>query len=119
MATAKTCAADLRTRMVMQAEVRVPNGTGGSVGQSQWCDIATVWAKLESWKGREVQQAAQQQATQWYKVTIRYRNDVKPSHRFVFMDHGVRHVLNVRDVPVNVDMRSQWLAFNAEEGAAV
>lgn len=54
-----------------------------------WVDIATVWAQVQSLRGREFFAAAQVQQEQSIKVRVRYRTDVTQTCRLVW--NGVNH----------------------------
>lgn len=76
-----------------------------------WTTYGTVWAQVESTGGAEGTVANQQQATQAFNITIRYRNDVRTNHRILY---GGR-TMYVDGPPVNVGEAFTWLLIRCVE----
>ncbi|MAO13712.1 phage head closure protein [Marinobacter sp.] len=52
----------------------------GEMGEG-WADLATVWGSIDSVTGREFMAASAEQATTTHRITIYYRDDLKPDMR--------------------------------------
>jgi SPP1 family predicted phage head-tail adaptor len=72
----------IRNRVTLQQLTTANDGQGGRA--KTFATLAQVWARLEPWKGNENVSAGQQHSELLTKVTIRYRDDVKPKQRIVF-----------------------------------
>lgn len=111
-------AAKLRNRVVLQSLAETSDTAGGFV--SSWQAVATLWAQVTPVAergiigGGEQQQAMQQQANQWFRITLRYRTGVTAAMRIVM---GSR-VFNIRRV-TNKDEQNKVLELMVEEGVAV
>lgn len=111
-------AAKFRNRVTLQSLIETADTAGGFV--SSWQTVATLWAQVTPvaergiMGGGEQQQAMQQQASQWYRITLRYRIGMTAAMRIVM---GSR-VFNIRRV-TNKDEQNTILELMAEEGVAV
>jgi SPP1 family predicted phage head-tail adaptor len=81
----------LRTEMMLQNVVETTDGSGGFV--VSWVDVALVWAAIESvsprtesFGGRQIEEAS-------HRITMRYRDDVKPGQRLVHASKNYRVLL--------------------------
>lgn len=72
----------LDQRVRIEREVRVPDGGGGA--SVEWVELVTVWARVEPLTGRERDHAQQAQHPADYRVTMRYRTDVRESDRLIW-----------------------------------
>jgi len=81
----RTLIGELRHRIELQSASESADSYGQDV--RTWTTYGTVWAMVEMSPGTEIQLGLSQQALAPYRVTIRYRGDVRPSHRIV---HGSR-----------------------------
>lgn len=98
----------LRHRATIQQLVNIDDGAGGSI--ETWQDIATVWAAIEPLRGNERYTAQQVQSTLSHKVTIRYREGIKPQMRLTYKGR----VFEVESV-IDVEERHQWLELLCSE----
>jgi len=68
---------------------------------------ATVWAAFRTLSGNERIAAEQVEAVQTHEVTIRYRADVTPAHRFKMSERifDIKDVRNVDEANIELRMR--------------
>ncbi len=101
----------LRQRVTIQSPVGTPDGGGGNV--RTWSSVTTVGAEVLPVNGGEAFRAGIANATQFYRVTIRFREDVTPIHRLLWKGTP----LNIRTIgdPTN---RREELLITAESGVA-
>lgn len=100
---------NLRHRVTIQRAKEAQNSFGEPV--LEWQDVGKVWARVEDLSGREyfaARQVAVAEVTT--RVTIRWRDDVKPSMRILA---GSR-VLDVRSV-IDPDGRRRELQLMCRE----
>lgn len=71
-----------RERVTIQA----PRDVRSTLGETtlQWDDVATVWAYVYAYSGRDVLQAMQVNMIITHKVFIRYRDGITPEHRLLW-----------------------------------
>lgn len=100
---------DLRHRVTVQRQQKVPDGRGGFV--TSWVDVATVWAAVQALRPYERIQAQQTQTGMTHQVVIRYRTGVTADMRIV---HDGRF-LYLQGPPVDPDGRRRWLQLLCEE----
>lgn len=62
-----------------------------------WLPVATVWAAVESLRGRELETTATRLAEASHKIRIRYRTGVHPTMRVVGQDGRVFDIQAVLD----------------------
>lgn len=72
---------DLRHRLVLEEPQRVDDGAGGA--DTSWVAVDTIWAGVMTSRGSEGVRSGRVSGSVSHEVTIRYRDDVKPSMRFV------------------------------------
>jgi len=101
-------AGKLRHRATIQQLVNTDDGAGGSI--ETWQDIATVWAAIEPLRGNERYTAQQVQSTLTHKVTIRYREGIKPQMRLTYKGR-------IFDIVSAIDIKElhQWLELLCSE----
>lgn len=89
-------AAELNTRITL-ARFESYRDSDGILHES-WTTYAETFAKVEPLVGREYMAAAQVQAEDQVKVTMRYRDDMKPSDRLTMRgEHwDIRSIQNIR-----------------------
>lgn len=108
-------ASRLRHRITLQRAELTP-GDGGQF-QTEWQDVATVWAEVTPLDNRvwtaETLQDGQLAARVTHAVLLRYRDGVTADMRVSFRG---RH-FNILSV-VNIGERNRVLRLLAEEGAA-
>lgn len=111
-------AAKLNKQVILQTLVETADTAGGFV--SSWQTVATLWAQVMPvaergiMGGDEVQWAMQQQDSQLFRITLRYRTGVTAAMRLVM---GSR-VFNIRRVTDKGEAHAV-LELIAEEGGAV
>ena len=72
----------LRHRVSLQKLEHVQNQTTGEMGES-WVQVKKLYARVEPLSAREFIAAQQENSEVSARITIRYRNDIKPGMRFV------------------------------------
>ena len=89
-------AGKLRTRLVLEAPVRTPDGAGGH--EVEWQTVAEFFAHVEPARASTtvVGDATRQQLT--HRVTLRHREDVHPSMRLLRNGQHVMRIDTVRDL---------------------
>ena len=97
---------------IESAAGRVRVGPGHA---SNWAPIATVRAEVLPVNGGEAFSQGLERGTQFYRVTIRHRDDVTPQHRLIWHRRGGDVLLNVRTCD-DPDNRRQALLMSAESG---
>ena len=85
-------ASKLTERVTIQSLSELQNALGERV--NEWSDVAEIWARVADVSGREYLAAGATQNSAQTKITIRYRDDVRPSMRVI---HG-RNVYNIEAV---------------------
>lgn len=101
----------LRTRLVIEAPVETPDGSGG-VARS-FSDVAAVWAEVVPLSARERMQAGATGVSVTHRIRIRHRDDVTTRHR---LRHGTRsfRIAALRDA----ESTGRFLLIEAEERRA-
>lgn len=72
----------LRHRVEIQRRAEALDGYGQDT--EAWLPVATVWAAIESLRGRELEAAATRLAEVSHKIRIRYRDGIWPEMRVVY-----------------------------------
>lgn len=77
-------AGKLRERVTIQA----PREVRSTLGETtlEWADVATVWANVYPYSGRDILQAMQANVVITHKVYIRYRPGITPEHRILWRE---------------------------------
>lgn len=101
---------ELDQRIQLQSVTKVRDGGGGFT--ETWATYATVWAKIRTMTGREREAAQRIEAHANYLLVIRYRSDVKTTHRIQWRGR----VFNIR-FPKTAGPRTSWLEMECELGA--
>ena len=101
----------LRHRVTIQQSTTTSDGAGGS--PKTWGDVVTVWAEVLPVNGGETFRHGIQNATQFYRVTIRMRTGITPANRLVW--NGTP--LNIRTC-ADPDGTREALLLTVESGAA-
>lgn len=70
---------DRQVTLQRSIEYRTPSGAA----QTDWQNVATVWAAAKPMRGQEVFQSGQRQAERVVTFVIRYRADLGPTWRIV------------------------------------
>jgi SPP1 family predicted phage head-tail adaptor len=71
----------------------------------------TVWAKVLPLSGKIQDETPQRENTVTYRVTIRFRQDIKPDDEIVW--RGRR--LKITTTPLSVEARNIWTQFECKE----
>ena len=98
----------LRHRATIQQLVNIDDGAGGSI--ETWENVATVWAAIEPLRGNERYTAQQVQSTLTHKVTIRYREGIKPQMRLTYEGR----IFDIESV-IDIEERHRWLELLCSE----
>lgn len=72
----------LDQRVVLQEELRSPDGQGGYT--LVWITVAILWAAVTPVSGREIVHSDQLQPRDLYRVTIRNRKGITTAHRLLW-----------------------------------
>ena len=82
-----TLASELTQRVSIQQQVRVDDGYGGQ--SVSWTELTNVFARVEPVYVSEGERAVGDQldARAGYRITVRYRADIKASMRIVWKSH--------------------------------
>lgn len=81
MAVQPLTSGELRSRVRIEAEERVPNGQGGF--HTQWSPVATVWAKKVPLRGDEMTRESVTRSVSFARFVIRPLRAVTTKHRLV------------------------------------
>ncbi|MCL6443924.1 MAG: phage head closure protein [Alicyclobacillus sp.] len=76
----------LRHRLTLQKRTSTTSANGWPT-ETDWQDVATVWAAIVPVKGKEFWAAAAVNMQDTVQITIRYRADVTPNMRGVWNGH--------------------------------
>lgn len=71
----------------------------------------TVWAKVLPLSGRIEDETPQRENIVTYRITIRYRQDIKPDDEIVW--RGRR--LKITTPPIDIESRRRWVVIEAKE----
>lgn len=99
-------------RLRYKIELQSAESTKDAAGQKQlfYTTYATVWAAIEPLTGREALVAQQVRASVTHKITVYYRNDLKPTHR---IKYGSR-IFDI-NVSKNLKEESVWHELTCTE----
>src|SRR5687768_9345077 len=87
----------LRYRLTFEgAGTAVDDGQGGVVTLPE-TTVAVVWGSLVGISGREQVEGGQVNARALYQVVIRYRADIRPTHRITTPDGRVFNIQSILD----------------------
>lgn len=78
-------AGSLRNRVSIEEAVTVSDGQGGRA-ITEWTPIATVWASVRPFTGRETFETGQILGAVSHEVKIRYRAGIGVKHRITYKD---------------------------------
>ncbi len=104
-------ARDLRHSIVVERSTSVQNPKGGY--NTAWAPIASVWAAIKGLDGRESVMAQVLEGISFYRLTIRWCDDLRQSDQII-LDDGKR--LNIRSI-MDPDGRRRWLQILADTGS--
>jgi len=76
-------AGQLRDRVTIQQKTSVRDAQGGRA--VTWDRLTTVWARVQPLRASEALQAAAVRASVLYRVTVRYRADIQPTMRLLWI----------------------------------
>lgn len=102
----------LRHTVKVQKLANVSDGQGGYT--IAWTDIDTIPAEVIPMGGQELLHAGQLEYTDQYRVTIRYRSDITPIQRILWLDDTNTRTLDIL-TGLNTDGRKRWLIMTAVE----
>jgi SPP1 family predicted phage head-tail adaptor len=74
-------AGKLSHRVLIQQQLTTRDDDGAS--HTTWIDVATVWAAVEPLSAREFIQSGQTQAAIAARITMRYREGLRPTMRLI------------------------------------
>ena len=84
----------LKHQLILQERSTTADAIGGH--RRDWVDVATLWAEITPISGRETFAYNQQTNRQRYRITLRYRNDIKPHMRL--NDLAGNRIFDIRSV---------------------
>ncbi len=103
---------NLRHRIRIQKKVRSITERGFT--EERWEDVCSVWAAVDTLRGREFYAAAAVQAERTVKFTIRFREDILEGMRILFQ--GVAYeVLHL----ANLSYRNQYIEIRARDTSSL
>jgi SPP1 family predicted phage head-tail adaptor len=104
----------LRHRVRIEQPANTSDGAGGEV--TAWAAIATVWAEILPLGGAKIDEGnVISVGQQRYKLHTRYRADVTPACRIIWLD-GARAVDLRIDSVADLDGRRRFLLVTATDG---
>lgn len=98
---------DLRHRITFQELTTNTNENGFEA--ETWEDFKTAWAAVSNLNGREYYQAAQVQAENTVKFTIRYLEGIDPSMRILFQgkQYNITSIDNIKYQNRHIEIKAQ------------
>ena len=107
-------AGNIDQRITFQAQVRTPDGAGGStLGFADVATSPTVWAAVYAIRSNETDTEGRLNAAGLYKFTVRNRFDINETHRIIWRDEPY----NIRNIK-RMGARELYLEIEAERGVA-
>ncbi len=101
---------DLKKRITLQYQTKVPDGQGGFT--TIWVDACSIFAAIWPISANEQVQAMQTVMTITHRIRIRYRSVLKPSWRVKF---GTRY-FNIVSI-INPNEENEMLDLMVKEAA--
>jgi len=97
MALGKIKTSDLKCRIDIKRKTETPDGMGGHT--ISYTTFASVWAKIENWKGRENYRAERTEGLVYQRVVIRAGTAVQNDDVVVFQNRTmpVKYINNLQD----------------------
>ncbi len=94
----------LNRRVTLQQKSVTRDALGAEV--VTWVDVATVWAEVSPYSGREFVALRQAQDEITTRITIRYRRGVTPAMRVVHGEakYDIVHVIDRNDAHVSLEL---------------
>ena len=89
-------AGTLNRRVSLQQRQETPTGTGGST--IAWVEIAKVWANIRMLNGIETVKADFPVSVAKASIRIRWREDIDPTWRVVYVSNGKTMTFDVKAV---------------------
>lgn len=83
----------MRHRIMVEAPLRVPDGSGGVI--ESWTEVAALWARIIDRAGTEAFSADGISGTLTHEVTLRPHPDLVPRNRIRLVNRSF-HILSVR-----------------------
>jgi len=113
MPDAKLKLSQLRCRVQVQRKSLTPDGMGGNT--VSYTTVATVWAMIEDWKGKENYRAERTEGLVYQRVVVRADTDVQLSDVIVFQGRSmpVKYKTNI------VDGKAKYIEMLCIEGDPV
>lgn len=104
----------LRHRITIQENISVKDSFGAET--PNWTDVASVWASIEPLSGKEFFAAQQINAEVNTKITMRYREGIKPEMRVVFNERmfNIISVINENERNISLILMAKE-SINSEE----
>jgi SPP1 family predicted phage head-tail adaptor len=104
----------MRHLVRIEAPNNISDGAGGEV--TAWASLATVWAELLPQGGTKIDEADLISiGQQRYKLHMRYRRDVTPDCRLMWIDNTQQTPLRIDSV-ADIDGRRTHLVIQATAG---
>jgi SPP1 family predicted phage head-tail adaptor len=100
----------LTERLRIEKRVPADNELGEEVGG--WAPVATVFARAEPIRSRELVAADQLQSAGDTRFIIRYRTDVVAAMRVIWRDKAY----DIIGEPIDIEARRQWLEMTCTTG---
>lgn len=103
----------LNRQVSLQQKQEVPTGTGGST--ISWVEIATVWANVRLLNGLETVRSDFPVGVSGGSIRIRWREDIDPTWRVVYVANGKTIVFDVKAVLPDLVGR-EYVDLSVEKG---
>lgn len=104
----------LRHRVRIEQPANISDGAGGEI--TVWTPLASVWAEVLPMGGAKIDEGnVISVGQQRYKLHMRYRSDVTPACRLVWLD-GARSVDLRIDSVADLDGRRRALLLHVTDG---
>lgn len=106
--------ASYRHSVRIQKEVRTADGQGGFTKTWQDLDVVPQHAEVIQGGGVELRKDDQTAFTNLYHVKMRFRDDVTPANRLIWVDGTVNHFLDIASVS-DLTARRREITITATE----
>ncbi|HHK7966975.1 TPA: phage head closure protein [Serratia marcescens] len=104
-------AGKLRHRITLQRPGKVQNPDNGEM-EDAWLDLTTIWAEVVPLSAREFVAAQAMQNAVTTRITIRYRQDIKPKYRILFRGK----IFNIEGILSDPKSGLEYLTLPCSEG---
>ncbi|BEN55254.1 phage head closure protein [Serratia marcescens] len=104
-------AGKLRHRITLQKPVKVQDTTSGEMIDT-WQDVSNLWAEVSPLSAREFVAAQAMQNAVTTRIKIRYRQDIEPKYRILFLGK----IFNIEGILSDPKSGLEYLTLPCSEG---